>query len=122
MAPITVTVNGTSQPVDSGLIINLRIVEQQIESGAIVRLTTPLQGEITLEGGRVQEASLDDYPLPRMGEVPAIETHILPSERPPGIGEMSVPLIAPAVANAVFTVTGKRIRRSPIRAEALPGS
>lgn len=123
MALIRLTVNGTSQAVDSGLVINLPIVEQQIESGAIVHLTTALQGEITLEGGRVQQASLDDYPLLRIGEIPVIETHILPSERnPQGIGEMSVPLIAPAVANAIFTATTRRIRRLPIRVEALPGS
>jgi isoquinoline 1-oxidoreductase beta subunit len=66
------------------LVINLPIVEQQIESGAIVCLTTALQGEITPEGGRVQQSSLDDYPPLRMGEVPVIEMHILPRERAPG--------------------------------------
>jgi isoquinoline 1-oxidoreductase beta subunit len=111
MAPITLTVNGTPPAVDCGLVINPAIVEQQIESGVIVGLTAALQGEITLEGGRVQQSSFDDYPLLRMGEVPVIETHILPSERSPrGIGEMSVPFIAPAVATAVFTAAAKRLR------------
>jgi isoquinoline 1-oxidoreductase beta subunit len=64
----------------------------------------------------VQQASLQDYPLLRLAEMPAVEVHILPSRRTPGgVGEPGVPVIAPAVANAVFAATGQRLRRLPLR-------
>jgi isoquinoline 1-oxidoreductase beta subunit len=79
-----------------------------------------LKREITIENGRVQQSNFHDYPLLRMDEMPAIEVYILPSDRnPSGVGEMGVPPIIPAVVNAVFAATGKRIRRLPIRAEDL---
>lgn len=87
-----------------------------MEMGITLGLTAALNGEITLENGRVQQSNFADYHLLRMNEAPAIEVHIVPSAEPPqGIGEMGVPPIAPAVANAVFAATGKRLRRLPIR-------
>jgi isoquinoline 1-oxidoreductase beta subunit len=83
-------------------------------------LTAALKAGITIEGGRTEQSNFHDYPLLRMDEMPVVEVHIMPSaERPTGIGEMGVPPIAPAVANAVFAATGKRIRHLPIRPQDL---
>jgi isoquinoline 1-oxidoreductase beta subunit len=106
--------------VDCGTVINPDAVVAQMEGGIVFGLTAALKAEITIENGRVQQSNFHDYPLLRMDEMPIIEVHIVPSkERPSGIGEMGVPPIAPAVANAVYAATGKRIRRLPISAEAL---
>ncbi len=106
--------------VDCGTVINPDTVAAQIEGGIVFGLTAALKAGITIEKGRVQQSNFHDYPLLRMDEMPVIEVHIVPSEaRPRGIGEMGVPPIAPAVANAVFAATGKRIRRLPISAEEL---
>ncbi len=106
--------------VDCGIVINPDMVEAQMEGGIIFGLSAALMGEITVENGRVQQSNFHDYPILRMDESPVIEVHIVPSqELPQGIGEMGVPPIAPAVANAIFAATGKRIRRLPIRANDL---
>jgi len=108
--------------VDCGLVINPDGVEAQMEGGIIFGLTAALKGPITVEKGRVQQSNFHDYPLLRFDESPEIEIHIMPStpaSYPKGIGEMGNPVIMPAVANAVFAATGKRIRRLPIRAEDL---
>jgi isoquinoline 1-oxidoreductase subunit beta len=106
--------------VDCGPIVNPDTIEAQMESAIVFGLTAVLYGEITLEKGRVQQRNFHDYPMLRMHEMPVIETHIMPSTaKMGGIGETGVPPIAPAVANAVFAATGKRIRRLPIRAEDL---
>jgi isoquinoline 1-oxidoreductase beta subunit len=87
-----------------------------MEGGIVMGLTAALKGEITLENGRVQQNNFYDYPLWQIDEMPAIEVYIVSSDRAPsGAGEMAVPPIIPAVANAVFAATGKRIRRFPIR-------
>jgi isoquinoline 1-oxidoreductase beta subunit len=102
--------------VDCGQVVNPAIVKQQIESGIVYGLTAALKGAITIEKGRVQQANFDTYEMLRIHEMPAIEVHIVPStQEPGGIGEASVPPIAPAVANAIFAATGKRIRSLPIR-------
>jgi len=102
--------------VDCGTVINPDTVAAQMEGGIVFGLTAALKAEITVENGRVQQSNFHDYPLLRMDEMPVIEVHIMPSEEgPSGIGEMGVPPIAPAVANAVFAATGQRIRRLPIR-------
>jgi isoquinoline 1-oxidoreductase beta subunit len=102
--------------VDCGLVINPDIVQAQMEGGIVMGLTAALKGEITLENGRVQQGNFHDYPLWQIDEMPAIEVYIVSSDRAPsGAGEMAVPPIIPAVANAVFAATGKRIRRFPIR-------
>ena len=78
-------------------------------------LSAALKGQITLEGGRVKQSNFNDYPLLRLREMPKVEVHVVPStEAPHGVGEPSVPPIAPAVANAIFQVTGTRLRRMPL--------
>jgi isoquinoline 1-oxidoreductase beta subunit len=101
-----------------GQVINPDAVAAQMEGGIIFGLTAALKGSIRIVGGQVQQSNFDDYPLLRLDETPEIEVYILPShDAPSGIGEMANPVIAPAVANAVFAATGKRIRRLPIKRE-----
>ena len=100
---------------DCGIVINPKIVEAQIRGGIAFGLTAALKSEITIRKGRVVQSNFDDFPLLRMDEMPEVEVHIVPSTDPPhGIGESAVPLIGPAVANAVYAATGKRIRKLPI--------
>jgi isoquinoline 1-oxidoreductase beta subunit len=106
--------------VDCGRTVNPALVEAQMESGIIFGLSAALKGEITLERGRVVQGNFDGYDVVRMNEAPEIEVHIVPSvEAYGGIGEVGLPPIAPAVANAVFAATGRPVRRLPIRAEDL---
>ena len=91
-----------------------------MESGIAYGLTAALKGEITIDKGRVQQGNFDTYGMLRIDEMPSIEVHIVASSQAPGgIGEASTPPIAPAVANAIFAATGKRIRTLPIKNEAL---
>ena len=109
--------------VDCGRVINPDIVKAQMEGGIIFGLTAALKTEITLQSGRVQQHNFHDYPMLRIFETPEIEVHIMPSEEnPTGVGEPSVPPVAPALTNAIFAATGKRIRRLPIRASELAES
>jgi isoquinoline 1-oxidoreductase beta subunit len=103
--------------IDCGKAVNPDIVAAQMESGIVYGLTAALHGEITLKGGRVEQANFPSYPMVQMAACPAIETHIVESawEHLGGVGEPGTPPIAPAVANAVFAATGKRIRKLPIR-------
>ena len=102
--------------VDAGLCVNPDIAAGQIEGGILFGLSAALYGEITVERGRVRERSFDDYPVLRIDETPVVEVHFARSETSPtGMGEPGVPPIAPAVANAVFAATGKRLRRLPMR-------
>jgi isoquinoline 1-oxidoreductase beta subunit len=106
--------------VDCGTVINPDTVVAQMEGGIVFGLTAALKADITVENGRVQQSNFHDYPLLRIDEMPAVEVHIAPSAaQPSGIGEMGVPPIAPAIANAIFAATGKRVRHLPIRAEDL---
>ncbi len=106
--------------VDCGLAINPDTVKAQMEGGIIFGLTAALKTEITLKDGRVEQTNFHDYPMLRIFESPQIEVHIVPStEKPTGVGEPGVPPVAPALANAIFAATGKRIRRLPIRASDL---
>jgi len=106
--------------VDCGQVVNPAGVEQQIQSGIVFGLTAALKGEITIDRGRVQQQNFHHYDMLRIEEMPEVEVYLVPSQNAPGgIGEASVPPIAPAVANAVFQATGKRIRRLPIRPEDL---
>ena len=89
-----------------------------MEGGIIFGLTCALKASITIANGRVQQDNFIDYPLLRMDETPEIEVHIIESNADPtGVGEMANPPIAPAVANAIYAATGKRVRRLPIRPE-----
>jgi len=108
--------------VDCGRVVNPDTVKAQMEGGIIFALTAALKTEITLENGRVQQSNFHDYPMLRIYEAPAIEVYIVPSEeKPTGVGEPSVPPVAPALSNAIFAVTGKRVRRLPIRSSDLVG-
>jgi isoquinoline 1-oxidoreductase beta subunit len=116
----TVRVHRVVCAVDCGRVVNPDTVKAQMEGGLVFGLTAALKTEITLENGRVQQRNFHDYPMVRMFESPAIEVHIMPSqEKPTGVGEPSVPPVAPALANAIFAATGKRVRRLPIRASEL---
>jgi isoquinoline 1-oxidoreductase beta subunit len=103
--------------VDCGFAVNPEIVTAQMESGIIFGLTAALHGEITLKGGRVEQSNFPSYEMVRLANTPAIEVHIVSSglEHLGGIGEPGTPPIAPAVCNALFRLTGKRIRSLPIR-------
>jgi isoquinoline 1-oxidoreductase beta subunit len=105
---------------DCGRVINPLGLEGQTESGLTWGLTATLHGRIDFRNGTAVQENYGDYEVIRMHEAPVIETHIIPSELPPGgFGETAVPPVAPAVANAIFAATGKRIRRLPITSEKL---
>ena len=101
--------------VDCGQAVNTGQVEAQMQGGIVFGLSAALYGEITIDKGRVVQGNFDTYPVVRMPEAPAVEVYIVPSNDPQGgAGEPGVPPIAPAVCNAIFAATGKRIRRLPI--------
>ena len=86
-----------------------------MQSGIIFGLTAALYGEITLKDGRVEQSNFDDYRVLRINEIPVIEVHIVKSsEAPGGMGEPGTSAVPPAVANAIFAATGKRLRKLPI--------
>lgn len=106
--------------VDCGQVVNLAGLEGQVESGVIWGLSYALRGEVTIAAGRVEQATYADFPVLRLSETPEMDVHAIQSDRPPtGLGEQPVPCVAPAVANAIFAATGKRVRKLPIRAEDL---
>jgi len=105
---------------DCGRVIHPGIVEAQLSGSIVAGLSAAFYGEITIENGRVKQGNFNDYRMLRMSEMPVIDVHLVPSaEEPGGAGEPGVPPIAPAVANALFTLTGTRIRKLPIRPEML---
>ena len=107
---------------DCGRVINPLGLDGQCESGITWGLTAALHGRIDFKNGGAVQESYVDYEVMRFHEAPVIEAHFVPSELPPGgFGETAVPPVAPAVANAIFAATGKRIRRLPITAEKLKG-
>jgi len=102
--------------IDCGLAVNPNIVAQQVESSVLFGLSAALSGEITIADGKVQQSNFGDYPLLRFGQAPQVETVVMPSSaHPEGGGEPAVPPVAPAVAAAVFKLTGKRLRSLPLR-------
>jgi len=106
--------------IDCGRTVNPLTIEAQMESGIAYGLSAALHGAITFKGGRVEQANFDDYPVLQMREMPRVEVHLVQSrEKPGGVGEPGTPPIAPAVANALFSLTGRRLRRLPIRPEDL---
>ncbi len=115
-----VKVHKVTAVIDCGLAVNPSQVKAQIEGSIIWGLSAVLKGPITVKNGLVQERNYDTYDLLRMAETPEIEVHIVESEEAPtGTGEPAVPGLAPAVLNAVFAATGKRIRKIPISTEDL---
>jgi isoquinoline 1-oxidoreductase beta subunit len=121
VAEVSVEADGTVRvprvvcAVDCGQVVNVGQVEAQMQGGIVFGLSAALYGEITLEHGRVVQGNFDTFPVVRLADAPAVEVHIVPSTDPQGgAGEPGVPPIAPAVCNAIFAATGKRIRRLPI--------
>ncbi|HET7865771.1 MAG TPA: molybdopterin cofactor-binding domain-containing protein [Burkholderiaceae bacterium] len=107
----TIRVHRVTCAIDCGIPVNPNLIAQQIEGSVVFGLTAALHGRIDIAQGRVQQGNFHEYAALRITECPVIETHIVPSARPPeGVGEPGVPPIAPAVANAVFTLTGRRLR------------
>jgi len=102
--------------VDCGPVVNPDGVEAQMQSGVVFGLSAALYGEITFRDGRVEQSNFHDYPVVRLHEMPRVEVHIVKSnEKMGGAGEPGTPPIAPAVANALFALTGKRLRSLPLR-------
>ena len=116
----TVRVRRVVCAVDCGTVINPDTVEAQIQGAIVFGITAALHGEITLKNGRVEQGNFDSYQMLRMNEAPTIEVHIVQSiETPGGMGECGTSAIVPAVANAIFAATGKRLRKMPIDPAAL---
>ena len=106
--------------VDCGTVVNPDTVQAQIQSGIMFGATAALYGEITLKDGRVEQTNFDTYQVLRMEQAPAIDVHIVKSSEPPGgMGETGTSAIVPAIANAIFAATGKRLRKMPVDPAAL---
>ncbi len=111
----TVRVRRVVAAIDCGTVVNPDTVRAQIESATIFGISAALYGEITVKDGRVEQSNFDTYSVVRMDEAPVIEVHIVENgEAPGGLGEPGTSAIVPAVANAVFAATGKRLHRMPI--------
>ncbi|MEZ4413478.1 MAG: xanthine dehydrogenase family protein molybdopterin-binding subunit [Gemmatimonadales bacterium] len=122
VAEVSITPAGVIQvhrvtcAVDCGTPVNPGLIKAQMQGGIVFGLTAALHGEITIDKGRVQQNNFYDYEMVRMPAAPVVDVRIVPSTEPPGgVGEPGVPPIAPAVANAVFALTGQRLRRLPLR-------
>ncbi|WP_318658553.1 molybdopterin cofactor-binding domain-containing protein [Indioceanicola profundi] len=101
--------------VDCGQAVNPDIVRQQVESGIVYGLSAALYGKLSIENGAIVEGNFDDSPVLRINECPQIDIIVVPStEAPGGVGELSTPGVAPALLNAIFAATGKRLRTLPI--------
>ena len=117
-----VRVQRVTVALDCGVAVHPKNIAAQMRSGIAFGLTATLKGCINVDQGRVRESNFHDFPLLKMNEMPRVEVHIRPSARPPiGIGESAVPLIAPAVCQAVFAATGVRIRDLPVDPALLAG-
>ena len=106
--------------VDCGKVVNPDNVIAQLQGAIAFGLTAALKAEATIKNGRAQQSNFHDYPILRMEEMPVVEVYIVDSgQRPTGIGEMGVPPVSPAIANAIYAATGNRIRHIPIKPEDL---
>jgi isoquinoline 1-oxidoreductase beta subunit len=109
-----IRVHRVTSAIDCGTAVNPLGVEAQVQSAMVFGLSAALYGKITLKNGEVEQTNFHEYPVLRIDEMPEISVHIAPSNAPPtGVGEPGTPPIAPAVANAVFQLTGKRLRKLP---------
>ena len=118
-----VRVNRIVAAVDVGVAVNPDVVRAQVEGAVGFALSAVLRNRITLKDGVVQERNFDSYQPTRISEMPRVEVHIVPSEvAPTGIGEPGVPVLAPAIANAVFAATGQRVRSLPLDLSGLRGA
>lgn len=116
VAGTDITVHRVVCAIDCGIAVNPNIIAQQMESSVLFGLSAALSGEITIKDGRIEQANFDGYPVLRMAQAPVVETVIIASAEPPeGVGEPGTPPIAPAVANALFVLTGQRLRSLPLR-------
>jgi isoquinoline 1-oxidoreductase beta subunit len=116
----TVRVHRVVCAVDCGTVVNPDTVRAQIQSAIMFGITAALYGEITLKNGRVEQTNFDTYQILRMSEAPAVEVHIVQNSEPPGgMGEAGTSAVVPAVANAIFAATGKRLRKMPVDTAAL---
>ena len=124
MAEVTVkgndfTINRIVAAVDCGQIVNPESVRAQTESAIIYGLSAALKNQITIKNGAVEQTNFDGYDPVRINEAPLIEVHLLKSkEDPGGMGEPALPLVAPAVANAIFAASGQRLRKLPFQFKA----
>jgi isoquinoline 1-oxidoreductase subunit beta len=106
--------------VDCGIVVNPDTVRAQMQSAVMFGITAALYGEITLKNGRVEQSNFDSYQMLRMNEAPDVEVHIVQNQEPPGgMGEAGTSAIIPAVTNAIFAATGKRLRKLPVDISAL---
>jgi len=111
-----ITVHKITCVADCGQVFNSHIAKQQLEGGILFGLTAALKGEINVQKGQIVQSNYDDYPMLKLKDTPEIIVHLIENHEPPGgLGEAGTPLIGPAVANAVFAATGKRVRRLPIK-------
>ena len=122
VAEVTVKADGSFRvdrvvcAVDCGVAVNPDIVRSQMEGGIGFGLAAAMHGAITLKDGVVEQSNYTDYPVLRINEMPRVEVHIVESQAAPtGVGEPGVPVIAPALANALFNATGKRLRDLPLK-------
>ena len=116
----TVKVDRVVAALDCGIAVNPDVIKAQIEGGVGFGLGAALRNKITLTDGVVDQANFDTYQPLRLSEMPAVDVHIVKSDQPPtGVGEPGVPPIAPAVSNAIFAATGKRLRSLPFDFELL---
>jgi isoquinoline 1-oxidoreductase beta subunit len=110
-----VAVNRVVCAVDCGMVVNPNTIETQIQGGIIFGITAALYSEITIKDGRVEQSNFTDYRMLRIDQTPPIEVHIVKSsEAPGGIGEPGTAALAPALTNAIFAATGKRLRQLPV--------
>jgi isoquinoline 1-oxidoreductase subunit beta len=110
-----VRVHRVVSAIDAGHVVNPLSIELQTESAVVFGLTAALYGEITIKDGRVEQANFHDYPMLRLAEMPQVETVIVAGDGWGGVGETAVPPLAPALCNAIFAGTGKRIRSLPLK-------
>jgi isoquinoline 1-oxidoreductase beta subunit len=116
----TVRVRRVVCAMDCGTVVNPNTVQAQIMSGIVYGATAALYGEITLKNGRVEQTNFDTYQVLRMNEAPTVEVYIVKSSEPPGgMGETGTSAAVPAIANAIFAATGKRLRKMPIDGSVL---
>jgi len=126
MAEVSVDANGKLRvhkiiaAVNCGPFVHPDTIQSQVEGAVALALSAAMKGEITIAYGATVQSNFDDYPILTFDEMPEVEVHIVPSnEALGGIGEPGLPPVAPAVCNAIFAATGKRVRRLPIRATEL---